>query len=132
MPEHELPLVSTIAAALVLAFGLGLLAHRLRVSPLVGYLVAGILVGPFTPGFVADQAMASQLAELGVILLLFAVGLHFSPADLLAVRGVALPGALPRLASAPMLRTPEDAPRLLSALIARVDVVPPEMVVPPL
>ena len=72
MPEHETPLITTIAAGLVLAFGFGLAAHRLRISPLVGYLLAGILVGPFTPGFVADQELANQLAEIGVILLLFA------------------------------------------------------------
>ena len=78
MPEHGTPLITTIAAGLVFAFGFGLAAHRLRISPLVGYLLAGILVGPFTPGFVADQALANQLAEVGVILLLFAVGLHFS------------------------------------------------------
>ena len=89
MPEHETPLIATIAAGLVLAFGFGLAAHRLRISPLVGYLLAGILVGPFTPGFVADQALANQLAEVGVILLLFAVGLHFSLADLISVRATA-------------------------------------------
>jgi monovalent cation:H+ antiporter-2, CPA2 family len=94
VPEHEEPLIATIAAGLVFAFGFGLVAHRLRISPLVGYLLAGILIGPFTPGFVADQALANQLAELGVILLLFAVGLHFSLADLIAVRATALPGSI--------------------------------------
>ena len=97
MPEHETPLIATIAAGLVLAFGFGLAANRLRISPLVGYLLAGIVVGPFTPGFVADQALANQLAEVGVILLLFAVGLHFSLADLMSVRATALPGAIGQL-----------------------------------
>ena len=97
MPEHETPLIATIAAGLVFAFGFGLAANRLRISPLIGYLLAGILVGPFTPGFVADQALANQLAEVGVILLLFAVGLHFSLADLMSVRATALPGAVGQL-----------------------------------
>ena len=105
MPEHETPLITTIAAGLVLAFGLGLAAHRLRISPLVGYLIAGILVGPFTPGFVADQALANQLAEVGVILLLFAVGLHFSLGDLISVRTTALPGAIGQLAVSTLLGT---------------------------
>ena len=105
MPEHETPLITTIAAGLVLAFGLGLAAHRLRISPLVGYLIAGILVGPFTPGFVADQALANQLAEVGVILLLFAVGLHFSLGDLISVRATALPGAIGQLAVSTLLGT---------------------------
>ncbi len=98
MPEHHTPLVAMIAAGLALAFGLGLLAHRFRVSPLVGYLLAGIAVGPFTPGFVGDQALANQLAEIGVILLMFAVGLHFSLKDLMSVRAVVLPGALAEIA----------------------------------
>jgi CPA2 family monovalent cation:H+ antiporter-2 len=93
MPHHT-PLITTLVVGIVLAFALGMAAHRLRASPLVGYLLAGVLVGPFTPGFVADQSIASELADIGVILLLFAVGLHFSPRDLLAVRTVALPGAL--------------------------------------
>src|SRR5512134_2012287 len=90
---HVPPLVSTIALGLVLAFSLGVVAHRLKLPPLVGYLVAGILIGPFTPGFVADQNIANQLAEVGVILLMFGVGLHFSPKDLLSVRAIAVPGA---------------------------------------
>ena len=85
---HVPPLVSTLAIGLVLAFSLGVLAHRLKLPPLVGYLLAGIALGPFTPGFVADQNIANQLAEVGVILLMFGVGLHFSFADLLAVRRV--------------------------------------------
>ncbi|WP_328702676.1 YbaL family putative K(+) efflux transporter [Belnapia mucosa] len=100
---HQTPLISTIAAGLVLAFGFGIAAHRLRISPLVGYLLAGIVVGPFTPGFVADQELASQLAEIGVILLLFAVGLHFSLADLISVRAVALPGAIAQLSLTTLL-----------------------------
>jgi K+:H+ antiporter len=98
MPHHT-PLIATVVVGIVLAFALGLLAHRLRVSPLVGYLLAGVLVGPFTPGFVADQSLAAQLADIGVILLLFAVGLHFSPRGLMAVRAVALPGALVEIAA---------------------------------
>ncbi|HXG78273.1 MAG TPA: YbaL family putative K(+) efflux transporter [Methyloceanibacter sp.] len=90
---HAPPLVSTIAIGLVLAFSLGVVAHRLKLPPLVGYLVAGIAVGPFTPGFVADQNIANQLAEVGVILLMFGVGLHFSMKDLLSVRAIAVPGA---------------------------------------
>jgi CPA2 family monovalent cation:H+ antiporter-2 len=95
---HETALLATIAAGLGLALVLGFLAARLRLPPLVGYLAAGIVVGPFTPGYVADTGLASQLAEVGVILLMFGVGLHFSVDDLLAVRRVALPGALARIA----------------------------------
>jgi CPA2 family monovalent cation:H+ antiporter-2 len=91
---HTPPLVSTIAIGLVLAFAFGVLAQRLKLPPLVGYLVAGILIGPFTPGYVADQNIANQLAEVGVILLMFGVGLHFSMKDLLSVRAIAVPGAL--------------------------------------
>src|SRR5215831_13197434 len=91
---HVPPLVSTLAIGLVLAFSLGVLAHRFKLPPLVGYLLAGIVLGPFTPGYVADQNIANQLAEVGVILLMFGVGLHFSLEDLLSVRGIAVPGAL--------------------------------------
>src|SRR5690349_7609820 len=91
---HVPPLVSTLAIGLVLAFSLGVLAHRLKLPPLVGYLLAGIALGPFTPGFVADQSIANQLAEVGVILLMFGVGLHFSLEELLSVRGIAIPGAV--------------------------------------
>ena len=91
---HAPPLVSTIAIGLVLAFSLGVVAHRLKLPPLIGYLVAGIAVGPFTPGVVADQNIANQLAEVGVILLMFGVGLHFSMKDLLSVRAIAIPGAV--------------------------------------
>jgi CPA2 family monovalent cation:H+ antiporter-2 len=97
------PLIATLVAGLGLAFILGTLANRLRLSPLVGYLVAGVLIGPFTPGFVADQALARQLAELGVILLMFGIGLHFSLNDLLSVRKIALPGAVGQMALVTML-----------------------------
>ena len=75
---HNTPLISTIVVALALAWVFGAIAHRLKVPPLVGYLLAGIAIGPFTPGFVADQALANELSEIGVILLMFGVGLHFS------------------------------------------------------
>jgi CPA2 family monovalent cation:H+ antiporter-2 len=91
---HSAPLISTLVFGLVLAFGFGLVAQRLRLPPLIGYLLAGIAIGPFTPGFVADQSAANQLAEIGVILLMFGVGLHFSLEDLLSVRAIAIPGAL--------------------------------------
>jgi len=90
---HAPPLVSTLTIGLVLAFSLGVLAHRLKLPPLAGYLVAGIAIGPFTPGFTANQNIANQLAEVGVILLLFGVGLHFSLKDLLSVRAIAISGA---------------------------------------
>src|SRR5687768_2023241 len=100
---HDTALIATIAAGLGLAFILGLLATRLSLPPLVGYLIAGIAVGPFTPGFVADAGLASQLAEIGVILLMFGVGLHFSIGDLLAVRRIALPGAIVQITVATAL-----------------------------
>ncbi|WP_416796936.1 YbaL family putative K(+) efflux transporter [Ciceribacter azotifigens] len=99
----EMPLISTIVGGIVLAFILGLLAQRLRLPPLVGYLFAGILVGPYTLGFVADQDLAPELAELGVILLMFGVGLHFSLKDLLSVRAIALPGAVVQIGFATFL-----------------------------
>ncbi|HYD68041.1 YbaL family putative K(+) efflux transporter [Azospirillum sp.] len=97
---HHGPLIAMLVAGFGLAFAFGALAHRLRVSPLVGYLMAGIAVGPFTPGFVADQGLANELAEIGVILLMFGVGLHFSLKDLLSVRAVAVPGAVVQIAAA--------------------------------
>ena len=100
---HYTPLISTIVVALVLAFILGVLAHQLRFSPLVGYLVAGILISPFTPGFVADQGIANELAEIGVVLLMFGVGLHFSLEDLLSVGRIAIPGAIAQIAVATAL-----------------------------
>lgn len=93
MPHHT-PLIGTIVAGLVIAFVMGALAQRLRVSPIAGYLLAGVMVGPFTPGFVADGNLAAELAEIGVILLMFGVGLHFSLKDLLSVRRIAVPGAV--------------------------------------
>ena len=97
---HSVSLISTIAAGLGLALVLGFLAARLRLPSLVGYLLAGVVIGPFTPGFVADGAIASQLAEIGVMLLMFGVGLHFSLDDLLAVRKIAVPGAVVQIAVA--------------------------------
>ncbi len=99
MPHHT-PLLATIAAGIGLAFLLGLLANRLKLSPLVGYLMAGVVVGPFTPGFVADQNLANELAEMGVILLMFGVGLHFSLKDLMSVRLIAVPGAVVQMLTA--------------------------------
>ncbi len=103
MPEHQTPLIATIAAGLMLAFVLGLIAQRLRVQPLVGYLLAGVLVGPYTPGFTADPALATELAEIGVILLMFGVGLHFSLKDLLSVGRIAIPGAVGQIAVATLM-----------------------------
>ena len=97
------PLISTIVIALALAWVFGALAHRLRLQPLVGYLIAGVLIGPATPGFVADQTLASELAEIGVILLMFGVGLHFSLEQLLSVRAIAVPGAIAQIACATLL-----------------------------
>lgn len=98
--HHNLSLITTIAAGLGLALVLGFIAARLKLPALVGYLLAGIAIGPFTPGFVADTQMASQLAEIGVMLLMFGVGLHFSLGDLLAVRKIAVPGAIVQIAAA--------------------------------
>lgn len=101
--HHDIALLTTIAGGLGLAFVLGLIAARFRLPPILGYLLAGIAAGPFTPGFVADAALASQLAEIGVILLMFGVGLHFSIADLMAVRRIAVPGAMVQVAVATAL-----------------------------
>jgi CPA2 family monovalent cation:H+ antiporter-2 len=100
---HDTSLIGTIVAGLGVAFLMGALAHRLRISPIAGYLLAGVLVGPFTPGFVADTGLALQLAEIGVILLMFGVGLHFSLKDLLSVRKIAVPGAILQIAVATAL-----------------------------
>ncbi len=97
--HHDIALISTMAASLVYALIGGYVASRLRLPPLLGYLLAGIAVGPFTPGFVADAKLAPQLAEIGVILLMFGVGMHFSIRDLLAVRNIAVPGALVQIAA---------------------------------
>lgn len=102
---HSVNLINTIAAALGLALVLGFAATRARLPALVGYLLAGVVIGPFTPGFVADAAMASQLAEIGVMLLMFGVGLHFSLGDLLAVRKIAVPGAVVQILVATALGT---------------------------
>lgn len=98
--DHNLPLITTIAAGLGLALVLGFAAARLKLPALVGYLLAGVVIGPFTPGFVADTHLASQLAEIGVMLLMFGVGLHFSVSDLLAVRKIAVPGAIVQIVAA--------------------------------
>jgi K+:H+ antiporter len=100
---HDTPLIATIVAGLGLAFVLGAIAQRFRIPPLVGYLLAGVAAGPFTPGYVADQALATELAEIGVILLMFGVGLHFSLNDLLSVRAIALPGAVVQIAVASLM-----------------------------
>ncbi|MDX2289984.1 MAG: YbaL family putative K(+) efflux transporter [Hyphomicrobiaceae bacterium] len=102
MPHHT-PLIATIVVGLTLAFIFGTIAQRLRISPIAGYLLAGIAVGPYTPGFVADQALALELAEIGVILLMFGVGLHFSFADLMSVRAIAIPGAIAQISVATLL-----------------------------
>jgi len=100
---HHGPLIAILVAGLGLAFVFGALAQKLRISPLVGYLVAGVAVGPFTPGFVADQNLANELAEIGVILLMFGVGLHFSLKDLLSVKAIAVPGAIVQIGTATLL-----------------------------
>ncbi|HMU55732.1 MAG TPA: YbaL family putative K(+) efflux transporter [Nitrospira sp.] len=91
------PLISILVGGFVVAFIFGAIANRLRVAPIVGYLLAGIVIGPFTPGFVADGSLAPELAEVGVILLMFGVGLHFSISDLLSVRSIAIPGAIAQI-----------------------------------
>lgn len=100
---HDTTLITTIVMGLVLAFIGGLIASKLKLPPLVGYLMAGIAAGPFTPGFVGNEALAGQLAEIGVILLMFGVGLHFSIKDLLAVRRIAIPGAIVQIVVATLL-----------------------------
>jgi CPA2 family monovalent cation:H+ antiporter-2 len=97
---HDSKLIALIAIGFVLALTFGFLAARVRLPPLVGYLLAGIAIGPFTPGFVADADLASELAEIGVILLMFGVGLHFSIGTLMRVRAIALPGAVAQIAVA--------------------------------
>jgi len=102
LTDHS-PLIAVLVIGLGLAFIFGTIANRLKLSPLVGYLLAGVAVGPFTPGFVANKSLTLQLAEIGVILLMFGVGLHFSPRELLAVRRIAIPGALLQVAVATAL-----------------------------
>ena len=101
--HHDAPLIATIVAGLVAAFIAGTVAHRLKISPIAGYLLAGVFVGPSMPGFAADPEVASQLAEIGVILLMFGVGLHFSLRDLLSVKKIAVPGALIQIVVATLL-----------------------------
>jgi K+:H+ antiporter len=101
--HHTPSLIATIVAGIGLAFILGTLANRLRISPLIGYLLAGVAVGPFTPGYTADQVLAPQLAEIGVILLMFGVGLHFSLKDLLAIRAIVVPGAIAQVTASAAL-----------------------------
>src|ERR1051325_4465685 len=100
---HDTPLISTIVAGLGVGVIFGAIAKRLRMAPPVGYLIAGIAVGPHTPGFVADGELATELSEIGVILLMFGVGLHFSLKDLLSVRAIAIPGAIVQIAGATVL-----------------------------
>ncbi len=97
---HEVDLILTLTGGLTAALVLGYITQQLRLSPIVGYLLAGIVVGPHSPGFEADHALAEQLAEVGVILLMFGVGLHFSTADLKAVRWIAVPGGIVQIAVA--------------------------------
>lgn len=101
--HHDTSLIDIIAVGLAVAFILGTLAQKVKLSPLVGYLLAGVCVGPFTPGFVADQTIANQLSELGVMLLMFGVGLHFSLDDLMEVKWIAVPGALAQIVVATLL-----------------------------
>src|SRR5215813_7032871 len=103
MPHNEASLIALMAVGLGLAFVCGYIAVRCGLSPIIGYLLAGIGVGPFTPGFVGELHLASQLAEIGVILLMFGVGMHFSIRDLWAVRGIAVPGAIAQIAVATAL-----------------------------
>ncbi|MDE0854451.1 MAG: cation:proton antiporter, partial [Nevskia sp.] len=100
---HEETLIATLALSLALAFVFGLAAVRLRLPALVGYLMAGIVLGPYTPGLEADVHLAPQLAEIGVMLLMFGVGTHFSLRDLMSVKGIAVPGALAQIAVATAL-----------------------------
>src|SRR3954470_23351086 len=102
-PMHENQLILTLACGLAAALALGYVTHRLGLSPIVGYLLAGVVVGAYKPGFMADKHLADQLAEVGVILLMFGVGLHFHVEDLIAVRRVAVPGALVQVAAAAAL-----------------------------
>lgn len=101
--DHETALITTIVSGLVLAFIFGFTAQKLRLSPLVGYLLAGILIGPHTPGFIGDTVIAQQMAEIGIILLMFGVGMHFSLRDLKSVQAIALPGAIVQMGVATIL-----------------------------
>lgn len=101
--QHDLPLVTTVAVGLSAAFLCGLIATRLRIPPIVGYLLAGVLIGPYTPGFIADVKIAEELSEIGIVMLMFGVGLHFSLKDLLDVRRIALPGAIAQIGCATVM-----------------------------
>jgi CPA2 family monovalent cation:H+ antiporter-2 len=98
--DHSNALIVTLVSCLVMAFIFGLIAQRLKFSPIVGYLLAGVICGPFTPGFIADVGLALEMAEVGVVLLMFGVGMRFSPRELMEVRGIAIPGALAQIAVA--------------------------------
>lgn len=100
---HELPLISTITLGFTVAFVCGIIASKLRFSPIVGYLIAGIIIGPFTPGVVADAQIAQELSEIGILFLMFGVGLHFSMKDLWEVKNIAVPGAIVQIAAATIL-----------------------------
>ncbi|HJW03759.1 MAG TPA: cation:proton antiporter, partial [Azospira sp.] len=102
---HDISLITTVAAGFGLAMILGFIAARVKIPPLVGYLLAGVVMGPATPGFVADVELAGQLAEIGIMLLMFGVGLHFSLEDLMTVRRIAVPGALVQITVATALGT---------------------------
>lgn len=103
MAIHDMPLLTTVALGLSTAFVCGVIAHKLRLPPIVGYLIAGILIGPFTPGYIADAKVAEQLSEIGIVLLMFGVGLHFSMKDLMDVRKIALPGAIVQIITATLM-----------------------------
>lgn len=100
---HDLPLLSTLAASLSLAFATGMAASKLRIPPIVGYLLTGVILGPHTPGMVADLKIAEELSEIGIVLLMFGVGLHFSISDLMEVRKIALPGAIVQIVAATIM-----------------------------
>src|ERR1700712_2134467 len=100
---HNLDLILTLTSGLTAALVFGLLTQAVRLSPIVGYLLAGVVIGPFTPGFIAHAELAEQLAEIGVILLMFGVGLHFHLDELLAVKGIAIPGAIVQITIATLL-----------------------------
>src|SRR6187401_2235515 len=102
--SHDVSLIATVAVGFALAFPFGFIAHRMRLPPLVGYLMAGVVMGQFLPGFAADKELTGQLAEIGVMLLMFGVGLHFSFGDLMAVRRIAVPGAVAQIVLATAMR----------------------------
>src|SRR5690606_27474399 len=101
--HHASPLIAVLVGGLGLAFLFGTIANRFKLPPLLGYLLAGVAVGPFTPGFIADPGLIQQLADIGIILLMFGVGLHFSLRDLMSVRAIALPGAIGQISIATLL-----------------------------